>query len=69
MNPDGPPRVGPLVSDARAWLESCVFLPIYPEGCNLMYLRQRAPSFVRKVDLGGFPAHVFGLTASGHCIL
>jgi hypothetical protein len=34
-----------------------------------MYLRKRAVSFVGKDDLGGFLAHVFGLTASGHCIL
>ena len=34
-----------------------------------MYLRKRPVSFVGKDDLGGFLAHVFGLTASGHCIL
>jgi hypothetical protein len=69
MSLDGRPGFGALVSDAGAWLEHCLLLPIYPEECNLMYLRKRAVSFVRKVDLGGFPAHVFGLTAPGHCIL
>jgi len=69
MSLGGRPGFGPLVSDAGAWLERCLLLPIYPEECNLMYLRKRAVSFVGKDDLGGFLAHVFGLTASGHCIL